>query len=729
MKAQPPKHQNPPLNAATDHSILRFRRREDPHWHWLEERDAPAVQAFLEAANRDFQRWFTPLEDLAERLYQGHLARRELTVKGLPTPLDHYTLWSETAADADHPVWWRHPNDDAETRECIFDIEARAKGHAFFDIGDMALSPDEEWLAWSEDTQGNETYDVWLKHLSAGKPLRLLAEVGPELCWAEDHRTLLFTRFDATQRPDSLWRLPLNLDPEAPQCGEAALILSEDDSEFWMVLGKTRSRQWLLLESASKDTSETWLVPANAPDTPPRCFRGREAGVEYGIDHRPGHFYVLHNREAPHFRLDRVDEAEVDSPAALGEERPARAECLIPHCDDTTLEGIDAFAWGLAISERDHHEAQARIRIIDYDASHAVQGDRHLALPEMPCSQSLGESPHFDTRRLRLREESFTQPPSWFEVDLDSGKRQLLRRQPLHGDPRPEQLMCRRLWVESHDGEKVPVSVVSLAEQSGQALPTLLYGYGAYGEVLDPWFSVARLELLSRGVAFAVAHVRGGGDRGEPWYQAGKLEHKANSFHDFIAARDGLVAAGVSQTDRIVAYGASAGGLLVAASLNMDAPGFCGAVLDVPFVDVLRTMENPELPLTTAEYSEWGNPADPHAHRRILGYSPLDNLPDALLQQPEPEPVPQQPQRPWPPVFLQGSWHDTRVAYWEPAKLYARLCELEQGPSDAHPILLYTDMDTGHSGASGRFQAWRDMARQDAFILWALGRAEDQATP
>lgn len=711
MKAQPHNQPNPTINAVA-HPALDAYRPDDPHWHWLEEREAPAVQAFLEAANQSFREWFTPLDDLAERLYQGHLARRELAVKGLPTALDHYTLWSETSAEADHSVWWRHPNGDAEARERIFDIQARAEEHAFFDIGDMALSPDEAWLAWSEDTQGNETYGVWLKHLPAGEPLKLLGEVGPELCWAEDHRTLLFTRFDATQRPDSLWRLPLSLDPDAPRCGEAALMLREDDSEFWMGLGKTRSRKWLLLESASKDTSETWLVPADAPETPPRCFRPRENGVEYGIDHRPGHFYVLHNREAPHFRLDRVDAAPyTETTTAPDAGMDARAECLIPHRDDTTLEGIDAFAWGLAISERDHQEAQARIRVIDFDAHHVMQRDRRLALPDMPCSQSLGDSPHFDTRQLRLAEESFTQPPSWFEVDLDSGQRRLLRRQPLHGDLRPEQLACRRLWVESHDGEKVPVSVVSRADLDGQALPTLLYGYGAYGEVLDPWFSAARLELLSRGVAFAVAHVRGGGDRGEPWYQAGKLAYKANSFHDFIAARDGLVAAGMSRADRVVAYGASAGGLLVGACLNMDASGFCGALLDVPFVDVLRTMENPDLPLTTAEYSEWGNPADPQVHQRILGYSPLDNLPNVLPQ----------PQRPWPPIFLQGCWHDTRVAYWEPAKLYARLCELEQQPSDAHPILLHTDMDAGHGGASGRFQAWRDLARQDAFILWALG--------
>jgi oligopeptidase B len=283
----------------------------------------------------------------------------------------------------------------------------------------------------------------------------------------------------------------------------------------------------------------------------------------------------------------------------------------------------------------------------------------------------------------------------------------------VHGDLAPAQLVCRRLWAEAHDGERIPVSVVARGDLIEQGpLPTLLYGYGAYGEVLDPWFSVARLELLSRGVAFAVAHVRGGGDRGEPWYLAGKLAHKENSFRDFLAARHALVANGVADTHRIAAYGASAGGLLVGASLNLEPDAFCAAVLDVPFVDVLRTMENPDLPLTTAEYSEWGNPNEPEAKRRIRDYSPLDNL---VAQ-------------PYPTLFLQGSWHDSRVPYWEPAKLYARLTEIvSQLPADERrPIMLRTDMAAGHGGASGRFKAWHDNARQDAFLLWALGLTDNE---
>jgi oligopeptidase B len=671
-----------------------FRRTDDPAWHWLEERDDPEVRAFLEAANAESKAWMAPLDDLVERLYHGHLARRELAVHGLRTPLDHFTYWSETAADADYPVWWRHPNGHEEEAICILDLQARATPERYLELGEMALSPDECWLAWTEDTSGDERYSLYLKQLPDGEARLLLEEVGPELTWAEDNTTLLFTRYDATQRPDSVWRLPLS----AGQAGEPSLIMREEDPEFWLGLGKTRSRQWLVLESASKDTSECHLIPAQAPTEPPRCFRTREKGVEYGLEHRPGHFYVLHNRGAPHFRLDVVEEAKSAS----------QWQPLIGHRDDITLEGVEAFAWGLAVTERDHDEAQVHVRIVELDDSHAMQRDERLALPESPCSLMLGEVPHFASRRLRLREESFVMPVCWLEHDLDSGERKVLKSQLIHGDLQPQDLCSERIWARGHDGERIPVSVVMRADLVGRPLPTLLYGYGAYGEVLDPWFSVARLELLARGVAFAVAHVRGGGDRGEPWYLAGKLEHKENSFHDFLAARDALVEKGFSDGERIAAYGASAGGLLVGASLNLAPEAFCAAVLDVPFVDVLRTMENPDLPLTTAEYTEWGNPDELDARKRIRAYSPLDNL---------------SPQ-PYPALFLQGSWHDTRVPYWEPAKLYARLTEMRTARG---PVLLRTDMAAGHGGASGRFKAWHDNARQDAFILWALGVADRES--
>jgi oligopeptidase B len=695
MKAQPPHlpERQPPS------PVARFRRPEDPEWHWLEDRSDAEVKAFLEAANAEFAEWFAPLEDLVERLYHGHLARRELAVHGLRTPLDHYTYWSETAAEADYPVWWRHPNGKPDRAVAFLDLESRAEPHHFLDLGDMALSPDERWLAWTEDTRGDEMFELFVKALPDGEPTRLLEEIGPELTWAEDNATLFFTRYDATQRPDSIWRLPL----AEGVAGEPVRVLFEEDPEFWLGLGKTRSREWLVLESASKDTSECYLIPAQAPATPPHCFRPRESGVEIALDHRPGRFYVLHNRQATHFRLDVVEEARLADAVD-----PDRWQPLVAHRDNDTLEGVDAFAWGLVITERDHDEAQVRLRVIELDDDHAVTRDERLPLPETPCSLALGDAPHFESRRLRLREESFVLPVSWIEHDLDSGERTLLKQQPIHGDLAPDQLTCERLWAEAHDGERIPVSVVMRADLTGHPLPTLLYGYGAYGEVLDPWFSVARLELLARGVAFAVAHVRGGGDRGEPWYLAGKLEHKANSFRDFLAARDTLVAHGISDGERIAAYGASAGGLLVGASLNLAPEAFCAAVLDVPFVDVLRTMENPDLPLTTAEYTEWGNPAESDARKRIRAYSPLDNLVAA----------------PYPTMFLQGSWHDTRVPYWEPAKLYARLTELGTARG---PVLLRTDMDAGHGGASGRFKAWHDGARQDAYILWALGVERHEA--
>jgi len=689
MKAQPGMHEGSP--------VARYYRADDPEWHWLENRESADVSDFLTAANQQHADWFAPLSPLADTLYHSHLARRELAVKSLETALDHFTFWSETGAEDDYPCWWRYPNGQPEQKSCFFDVRERAAEQPFYDMGDMALSPDEQWLAWTEDTQGDERFTLWLKALPNGTPRQLLSDIGPSVCWAEDQTadgaTLLFTRFDDTQRPDSLWRLWVAFAEHAPM-QTPTLVLREADPEFWVGVGKTRSKAWLIIESGSKDTTEVLALPADQPETPLVCLHAREPGVEVSIDHRPGGFYRLHNQTGPHFQLDM--RAESDN---------ASWQPLIAHRDDATLEGVDAFEWGLILAERSHQDAQVLLRRLELDSHHQTLLDSYIELPETPCSQLLEDSPHFNARTLHLREESFTRPPSWYALDLDSGVRTLLKQVPVHGSLAPEQLVSRRIWATSHDGEQVPVSVVMRADLADQPLPTLLYGYGAYGEALDPWFSIARLELLERGVAFAVAHVRGGGERGEPWYLAGKMAHKENSFHDFLAAREALVATNISQPERIVACGASAGGLLVGTCINRAPEAFCAAVLDVPFLDVLRTMQNPELPLTTAEYTEWGNPEAPDVAERIASYSPIDNI---------------RSQR-YPALWIEGSWFDTRVSYWEPAKFYARVSQAQQG---AAPILLHTDMSSGHGGASGRFKAWRDTARQDAFILWALGLAE-----
>ena len=686
MKAQPGMHEGSP--------VARYYRADDPEWHWLENRDSAEVSDFIAAANQQHADWFAPLSPLADTLYRSHLARRELAVKSLETALDHFTFWSETGAEDDYPCWWRHPNGQPEQKTCFLDVRERAADQPFFDMGDMALSPDEQWLAWTEDTQGDERFTLWLKDLPSGTPRQLLSDIGPSVCWAEDQRaegaTLLFTRFDDTQRPDSLWRLWVAFGEEEKQPAPE-VIYREADAEFWVGVGKTRSKAWLMIETGSKETTEVLALPADQPSAQPMCLHARQPGVEVSIDHRPGTFYRLHNQTGPHFQLDM--RAEGDNASWLP---------LIAHRDDATLEGVDAFEWGLILAERSHQDAQVLLRRLELDSHHQTLLDSYIDLPETPCSQLLEDSPHFNARTLHLREESFTRPPSWYALNLDNGVRTLLKQVPVHGSLAPEQLVSRRVWATSHDGEQVPVSVVMRADLAGQPLPTLLYGYGAYGEALDPWFSIARLELLERGVAFAVAHVRGGGERGEPWYLKGKMAHKENSFHDFLAARDALVTANISQPERMVAYGASAGGLLVGTCLNRAPEAFCAAVLDVPFLDVLRTMQNPELPLTTAEYTEWGNPEAPEVAQRIAGYSPIDNI---------------QP-RHYPALWIEGSWFDTRVSYWEPAKFYARVTQAQQGDA---PILLHTDMSSGHGGASGRFKAWRDAARQDAFILWALG--------
>ncbi|BBG29427.1 S9 family peptidase [Zymobacter palmae] len=689
MKAQSPSRPERPVDL--------FFQDHDPEWLWLESREDPQVRRFLEAANQEANAWFTPLTPLIERLYDQQLKRRELAVTSLSTTLSHHVYWHHTEAEAEYPIWYRHPIGQPEQRQTLLDLPTLARETGFAELGDLAISPDEQWLAWTLDTRGDEYYDLYMRPLPSGEPIKLAEGIGPELIWAEDNRHLLYSHYDATQRPASVWAMDTQ-QANAPFC-----LFEEDDTEFWVGLGKTRSRQWLMIETASKDTSETHLLPADLSSRTLTCVRPRETGIEYHLDHMPGVFLVLHNTTLPQGQLDLAPESA-----------PAQWHAWLPAREDVTLDGVDAFEWGIVLTERYHADAQVRLRIIEgtpsataSTATFAVTHDALLPLEESPSSLMLEDIPHFNSRTLRIREESFTTPPRYIACDLDTGSRTLLKQQPVYGDLQPNDLVARRLWATAPDGVKVPVSVVmtKTAAATGAPLPTLLYGYGAYGEALDPWFSIPRLGLLERGVAFAVAHVRGGGDCGEPWYRAGKLEHKHNTFTDFIAARDALVNEGISDEQHVVAHGGSAGGLLVGASINLAPDAFCAAVLDVPFVDVLRTMQNPDLPLTTAEYTEWGNPEQPDVFERIKAYSPLDNVRD----------------QPWPALFIQGSWHDSRVAYWEPAKLYARIT---QAGTARGPVLMRTEMDAGHSGASGRFEAWRDTARQDAFILWALQCAD-----
>lgn len=687
MKAQSPSIPKRPVDL--------FFQDRDPEWLWLESREDPRVRHFLEAANQEATSWFEPLEPLVNTLYTQQLKRRELAVTSLSTALTTHVYWHHTDADAEYPIWYRHPIDQPEQCQTLLNLPALAAETGFAELGDMAISPDEQWLAWTLDTRGDEYYGLYLRRLPDGDSIQLATGIGPEVIWAEDNRHLLYTQYDATQRPASIWVIDTLLKMN-PFC-----LFEENDPEFWVGLGKTRSRQWLMIETASKDTSETHLLPADLSSLTLNCVRPREIGIEYHLDHMPGIFLVLHNTALPQGQLDLAPE-----------EAPGQWHPWLAAREDVTLDGVDAFEWGIVLTERYHADAQVRLRIIEgapalsSSLSFTITRDELLPLAESPSSVMLEDIPHFDSRVLRIREESFTTPPRYMAHSLETGQRTLLKQQPVYGEIQPHDLVARRLWATAPDGIKVPVSVVmtKAAAASGNPLPTLLYGYGAYGEALDPWFSIPRLGLLERGVAFAVAHVRGGGDCGEPWYRAGKLEHKHNTFTDFIAARDALVSEGISDAKQVVAHGGSAGGLLVGASINLAPTAFCAAVLDVPFVDVLRTMQNPDLPLTTAEYTEWGNPQLPEVYERIKAYSPLDNLDN----------------QPWPSLFIQGSWHDSRVAYWEPAKLYARISQAETARG---PVLMKTEMDAGHSGASGRFEAWRDAARQDAFILWALNRA------
>ncbi|WP_442322528.1 S9 family peptidase [Cernens ardua] len=679
--------------------IKQYARTDDPQWLWLENTQNREVEQFLKDSNTASEQCSAPLAEFAEELYRSQLSRRELASESLHIPQEHYTYWSHIGKTDDYPAWYRHPNGHPEQIETLLDLQQLSQDHDFIELGDIALSSDENFMAWTLDTEGAEYFDLYIRRLPEGKAELLVEEMAGDVIWAEDNRTLLYTAVDATQRPNRVFALDI-------VTREKTLLFEEKDSEFTVSVGKTRSLAWLVVESVAKDTSESHLIPADSPLTPLQCVLPRASGLEYSLEHRPGIFYVLHNRDHRHFQID-----------VAAEDKPGHWHPWLVADEELTLEGLDAFDWGIVISSRDHRQAQPLLRIIELTkevpsdtvslkAAHSPEcylRDEDIELNETPISLNIDGSLRFHDRTLRLHEESFTTPSRSVSYNLDTTERKILKQQIVHGDLQPDDLVSWRIWATAGDGEQIPVSVIMRKDmaKSGQPHPTLLYGYGAYGEALDPWFSVQRLELLAHGVIFAVAHVRGGSERGEPWYLSGKLAHKENSFSDFLTARNALVEAGISVPERIAAYGASAGGLLVGACLNKAPGAFCAAVLDVPFLDVVRTMQNPDLPLTTSEYQEWGNPGEPEVHERLLRYSPLDNMLD----------------HGYPPMLIQGSWHDSRVPYWEPAKWFARVNETHP---DRGPVMLFTDMDAGHGGAAGRFSALKESARQDAFLIWAL---------
>lgn len=673
----------------------------DPY-EWLRDKESPEVIAYLEAENDYVDQTLAHQEPLRQRIFDEIKARTKETDLSVATRDGDWWYYARTFEGKQYPVHCRRPvtdpddwdppvvTDDADVpdEQVWLDSNAEADGHDFFALGAGSISPDGNLLAYSIDVSGDERYTLRFKDLRTGELYPdVIADIGTGATWAVDNRTVYYVTLDAAHRPDTVWRHRLGSDEPDEQ------VYHEPDERFFVDVWLSRSEAYIFIGSDSKLTSEYHYADSADPAAEFRVVLPRRDGVEYSVGHAivggQDRFVILHNDGAVNFTL-------VDAPV----EDPTQQRTLIPHRDDVRLDGMAAFANHLVVSYRG--EALPRIQLwpIGSDGEYAVP--REISFESELMSVGLGANPNWDSPKLRIGATSFVTPARIYDQDLATGERTLLREQPVLGDYRPTDYVERRDWAVAEGGTRVPVSIVHRADVEFPA-PALLYGYGAYEATTDPAFSIPRLSLLDRGMVYVVAHVRGGGEMGRMWYEHGKLLEKNNTFTDFIAVARHLVDSGLARPQQIVAYGGSAGGLLVGAVANMAPDLFGGVVARVPFVDPLTTILDPSLPLTVTEWEEWGNPLrDSEVYAYMKAYSPYENV----------------EAKRYPPILAMTSLNDTRVFYVEPAKWVAAL---RHAKTDDNAVLLKTEMVAGHGGVSGRYKTWHEIAFYYAWLLAAAG--------
>jgi oligopeptidase B len=675
----------PPVAARKPKVTTKFGdRRVDPY-QWLRDKEDPAVIEYLNAENVYGEALMRPLADFREALYKEMLGRIQETDESVPYRRHGYWYYQREIEGQQYPIYCRRKGDMKAPEEILLDVNALAEGHKFTALGILDVSPDASKLAYSVDVKGFRQYSLYVKDLASGAMMRDCVERVTSIAWAADSRTLFYTEeHPTTKRSYRLHRRRVD------EPGDT-LVYEEADELFDIGVGDTRSERFVVMAATSKDTSEMRVLPADQPEGEFRVVEPRRAGHEYYLDHHEDEFFIRTNDKGRNFRLVR---APVADPSAKNWRQ------VIAHRPLVMLEEIDLFKDFWVAVERDKGLLKLRVTDFASGASHYVDFD------EAVYSAHPGGNWEYESRQFRFIYESLVTPRSWYDYDVADRTRTLLKRQPVLGGYDPSDYQSEALTATAKDGTRIPISLVykkSLRGKSPQ--PLLLYGYGSYGHAIDPYFSSRRLSLLDRGMIFAIAHIRGGPDRGRLWYDAGKLFRKKNTFTDFIACAESLIRRRYTAPDRLAIQGGSAGGLLMGAVVNMRPDLFRAVVSQVPFVDVINTMLDPTLPLTIPEYLEWGNPNEKRAYRYMRSYSPYDNLEKG----------------PYPAMLVETSLHDSQVMYWEPAKYVAKLRTLK---TDSNPLILKTIMEAGHGGASGRYDALKEVAFTYAFLLDQVGLAQ-----
>lgn len=678
-----------PVAAQQPHTVTSpYGTREDPYY-WLRDdsRARSEVLAYLRGHNRYTAHWFKEHGNRERRLYREMIARMQKDDSTVPYFMRGFWYYARFAADQEYPVLARREGTLDAPEQVLLDVNELAAGHEFFELGTFEISPDNQRIAWCEDHVGRREFALRVKNLVSGEILDpQIHPIEANIVWLNDSESLLYI---AKDQKTLLGRF-VRCHRVGADAAQDTLVFEQDDPGFYTTVARSKSGRFVLLGMESTLTSEWRYASADEGRPEFRTVLPRQRGHEYQVEHWGDEFILRSNWEAPNFRLARVG---IPAAGEIGQWRD-----LQPPAPDVFIHDFDVMKSFVAIAERSGGLKRIRIRSLD-----AGQTDRLIAADEPAGTMSLGTNLDPDSDTLRYSWTSLKTPPSVFDCDLHTGARTLKKREPVLGDFDPDRYITRFIRVSARDGAQIPVSLVFRTDTplDGTA-PLLQYGYGAYGHSMDPGFSAARLSLLDRGFVFALAHVRGGQDLGRDWYENGRLLAKKNTFQDFIDVTRSLVAQKFAAHDRVFAMGGSAGGLLMGAVANMAPELYRGMVAQVPFVDVLTTMMDESLPLTTNEFDEWGDPRNRDSYEYIRSYSPYDNV---------------RAQR-YPAMYVTTGLWDSQVQYFEPAKWVARLLERSEGDE---PILLQTDLRAGHGGKTGRYDRLHEVAREYAFLLSLAG--------
>lgn len=655
-------------------------------YYWLRERTNPEVLAYLEAENSYTSSMMAATETFQEELFQELKNRIDPDDSTVPALFDGYYYYKRYEDGLEYPIHCRRQGSVEAPEEIMLDVNSVAEGHDFCSVRGVAVSPDTRLLAWALDTVGRRKYTIFFHNLETGEVMSdVIPNVTGNLTWANDNRTLFYAKQDPeTLRSYQIYRHVLGTDP-----AQDVLVYEETDPTFSVYVWKTRSERYILIESDQTLTSEIRYLDANNPQGDFQVIAPRERGVEYSADHVGNRFIIRTNLEAENFRL-------VAAPVT----RPGRANWreLIPGRDDAFLQGVEVFRQFMVVTER--RDGLRHLRVIPWNGG----PDYEIEFDDPTYVAWVDDNHEFDPGVLRYGYSSLNTPETIYEIDLATRERSLLKQEHIGGGFDPANYTVERLMAPARDGVEVPISLV---HQTGLKLdssnPALLYAYGSYGSSMEAWFRPEVVSLLDRGYVFAIAHIRGGQEMGRRWYEDGKLLKKKNTFTDFIDCGQYLVDQGFTSPDRLFARGGSAGGLLMGAVSNMAPDLFAGIIANVPWVDVVTTMLDDDIPLTTAEFDEWGNPDDREYYDYMLSYSPYDNV----------------EAKDYPAMLVTTALEDSQVQYFEPAKWVAKLRTMK---TDNNPLLLKTEMAAaGHGGVSGRFKQYRETALEYAFMLGVLG--------